>query len=146
MVQYKNATGTVLEVLRTLRFLFPGHVQPRCALGHHYRCIPVIRLCLQWGRDQTPSKITHAYIQRQPPLIVIRPPVSIGETVNASTLFFLAMETRPEAGHCPSHCHPTQSVLLFLDSQTEASKHASPLTVGGGWWGGVGVGGRMRAC
>ena len=44
MVQYKNATGTVLKVLRTLRFLLPGHVQPGCALGYHYWCIPEIRL------------------------------------------------------------------------------------------------------
>ena len=44
MVQYKNATGTVLKVLQTLRFLLPAHVQPGCALGHHYWCIPEIRL------------------------------------------------------------------------------------------------------
>ena len=60
MVQYKNATGTVLKVLRTLRFLLPGHVQPGCALGHHYWCIPEIRL--QWGPDQMPSRMTYTCI------------------------------------------------------------------------------------
>ena len=35
----------------------------------------------------------------------------------------------PEAGHCPSHSHPAHSMLLFLDSQSETWKHASPLTV-----------------
>ena len=51
MVQYENATGAILEVLRTLRFLFPGHVQLGCALGSHYRRILGIQLCLQWGPD-----------------------------------------------------------------------------------------------
>ena len=62
MAQYKNATGTILEVLRTLHLLLPGHEQPGCALGHHYRFIPGIRLCLQWGPDQTPSKMTYTCI------------------------------------------------------------------------------------
>ena len=60
MVQYKNAAGTVLKVLRTLRFLLPGHVQPGCALGHHYWWIPAIRL--QWGPYQMPSKMTYTCI------------------------------------------------------------------------------------
>ena len=110
-----------------------------------------IRCLLRWH--------THAYTQRQRPLIIIRSPVYIGETVNASTLFFLAIETPPsswsprfwpwdgiqpawclaamcmerddlpEAGHCPSYSHPAHSMLLFLDSQSETWKHASPLTV-----------------
>ena len=44
---------------------------------------------------------THAYTQRQQPLIVIRPPVYIGETVNASTLVFLAIETPPSSWSPP---------------------------------------------
>ena len=51
-----------------------------------------IRCLLGWHR--------HAYTQQRRPLIVIRPPVYIGETVNASILFFLAMET------LPSSCSP----------------------------------------
>ena len=35
----------------------------------------------------------------------------------------------PEAGHCLSHSHPVNFVLLFLDSQSETWKHANPLTV-----------------
>ena len=50
-LQYENATGPVLEGLRTLCFLFPGHAEARCALGGRHHRIQGIRLPLQWGRD-----------------------------------------------------------------------------------------------
>ena len=62
MMQYEIATGTILEVLWTLCFLIPGHAQPGYALECHYWCIAGIRLCLQWGPDQTPSRMTYTCI------------------------------------------------------------------------------------
>ena len=38
------------------------HAQPGIAIGGHYRCIPGIRLCLQWGQDQTPSMMSYAHM------------------------------------------------------------------------------------
>ena len=35
VVQYLNATGVILKVLWTLRFLLPGHAQPGFAIGAH---------------------------------------------------------------------------------------------------------------
>ena len=58
----KMLQGPVLEGLRTLGFLFPGHAEPRCALGGRHRRIQRILLPLQWGRDQTPPGIGHTHI------------------------------------------------------------------------------------
>ena len=55
-----------------------------------------IRRLLRWH--------THAYIQGRQPPFVIRPPVYIEGTANASTLFFLAMETPPSSW--PHHRDP----------------------------------------
>ena len=52
-----------------------------------------IRCLLRWH--------THAYIQRRRPLIVSRSPVYIGRIVNASTIFFLAMETPTSSWSAP---------------------------------------------
>ena len=52
----------ILKVLWTLGLLLPGHAQPGFAIGVHYRCIQGIRLCLQWGPDQTPSGMPYAHM------------------------------------------------------------------------------------
>ena len=90
-LQYKNARWPVVEGLRTLCFLIPGHVEPWCALGGHHRCIYRIRLPLQWGHDQTPSGIRHTHIRTyilwQWPWIVSRPPAHIGDTAKPPGLY-----------------------------------------------------------
>ena len=61
MIQYENPTGTVLEVLWILHFLFPDHAQPGCALGCHYWRISGIQLCL-WGTNKAPSAMIYTCI------------------------------------------------------------------------------------
>ena len=61
MIQYKNPTGTVLEVLWILHFLLPDHAQPGRALGCHYWHISGIQLC-QWGPNQAPSAMIYTCI------------------------------------------------------------------------------------
>ena len=61
MIQYENPTGTVLEVLWILHFLFADHAQPGCALGCHYWRISGIQLCL-WGTNKAPSAMIYTCI------------------------------------------------------------------------------------
>ena len=161
-LQYKNATGPVLEGLQTLCFLLPGHAEPRCALGGRHRRIQGIRLPLQWGRDQTPPGIGHTHIRPH-----IYGDSDHGFSVNRlstpggysdstwTLLVFIAMDTPPSSCSPPSSASgssrpcargvtPCQRLakalatlllltpvllLAVMDSQSQAWKHAVPLTV-----------------
>ena len=105
-LQYKYATGPVLEGLQTL-CLFPGHAEPWCALGGRHRRIQGIRLPLQWGLDQMPPGIGHAhicphiYIRWQWPRVLSRPPVHI-RGIQRQCLDFISF-----------HCHGHSAIIML---------------------------------
>ena len=129
VLQYKNATGPVLEGLRTLCFLFPGHDELRCALGGHIRRIQGIQLPLQWGQDQTPPGIRHThicpyiYIDSDHEFSVDRLSTpGVTATPPGLLLVFIAMDTPP------SSCSPQSSASGFsrLDARRPCARGVTP--------------------